>query len=485
LASFEQFLPRAGATQNYKTHMLMKKTVSLLTLIAISTMLFAQKVSEIKIPMTASRWDCPPNTAEFITHKGVPAMKITSGNMVKVKDFTFENGTIEFDIEPQSGAFTGISFRMSSPDEREYFYLRIGRANNPSAMDAAQYAAYSKGVNLWDLLDHYQGPANFKVKEWNHVKMIVSGKQMVVYVNDISRPTLEIPRLEGDVDAGSLGFDGLCVIANLVISPNKVENLPAREGFDPTHHDPRYIRTWQVTEPLPLPRGRELFEGDFPNSATKWREINAERRGLVNLTRVFGKSDNRRFVWLRVKLTSETQQKRKMNLGFSDEVWVFLNKQLVFTDKNIYTSPDMRKEPDGRISVENGELNVTLRQGENELLVGVANDFFGWGVIAKVNSLEGIDMNLNFPVPLDLPKDLTKYLGKYKSPDIPQILSVAAENNVVTVQPTGQAPLVLDYFDKDKFRYEPAGIVLEFYPDDNKMVVKQPDNKDLVFTREQ
>ena len=37
-------------------------------------------------------------------------------------------------------------------------------------------------------------------------------------------------------------------------------------------------------------------------------------------------------------------------------------------------------------------VDVSLKAGDNEILIGVANDFYGWGIIARVESLEGIDL---------------------------------------------------------------------------------------------
>ena len=50
----------------------------------------------------------------------------------------------------------------------------------------------------------------------------------------------------------------------------------------------------------------------------------------------------------------------------------------------------MRKIPDGRISVENAQFELPLKAGDNELLIGVANNFYGWGVIARLESMDGI-----------------------------------------------------------------------------------------------
>jgi hypothetical protein len=35
---------------------------------------------------------------------------------------------------------------------------------------------------------------------------------------------------------------------------------------------------------------------------------------------------------------------------------------------------------------------VPLKQGDNELLIGVANDFFGWGIMARLDNLEDVEV---------------------------------------------------------------------------------------------
>jgi hypothetical protein len=78
-----------------------------------------------------------------------------------------------------------------------------------------------------------------------------------------------------------------------------------------------------------------------------------------------------------------------MRLGFSDEVWVFVNNKLTYIDKNLYRD-NFRKYPDGRISIENSQFPVRFTSGENEILIGVSNNFFGWGIIAWLESMEGL-----------------------------------------------------------------------------------------------
>jgi hypothetical protein len=162
-------------------------------------------------------------------------------------------------------------------------------------------------------------------------------------------------------------------------------------GIDPTDNDPRYLRHWQVSQSAVMPKGIDFSYDLFPKPDAAWTPIAAERRGLINLTRKFGKSESRRIVWLKTKLKSESAQTLKLAFGFSDEVWALINGKMLYVDKNLFLHP-IRKEPDGRCSIENTTFNLPLNAGDNELLIGVANDFYGWGIVARIDSLTGITL---------------------------------------------------------------------------------------------
>lgn len=440
------------------------------------------KASDIKVSMHASAWEISTGGGEFIQHKNAPALKLAGSDRAIIKDLNFRDGTIEYDVEPLSQGFAGIYFHMADNSESEYLYLRTARAGTPNAMDAVQYAPAVKGVLLWDLFYWFQGPANIKLNDWNHIKLVVSGAQMIVYVNDRRTTTLEIPQLEGNASSGRVAFDGKCIVANVSVKPGVVEGLPARPGFDPTHHDPRYIRSWQVTQPQPLAPGRDLIDKDFPTAATEWLTFSAERRGLVNLSRQFGGSNPRRYVWMRAKVNSPTARKASLALGFSDDVWVFVNRAPLYVDKNNYVSPGMRKKPDGRISTDNAQIEIPLKEGDNELLIGLANDFYGWGIIARLDDLEDLTVSTDFPKPIAPPDDLTKYTGTYRSAGAPDII-FTRENNTLIGANAGQPGISLEYFETDKFRYLPGGVVLEFYPNDGKMILKEG-GKEITFIKQ-
>jgi len=373
--------------------MIPKLLIATATAFTVTSATANANASEVRVALSPDQWDASGNV-EFVEHRGVPAMRIAPGvEHVVLKNLNLTNGIVEFDVEPAQPGFVGVHFRFRDLNENECFYLRTQRAGDPTAPDAVQYAPLVKGVNLWDLLGYYQSPASIRSNDWNHVKLVISGARLRAHVNDSRKPVVEVTRLESDAASGTLAFFGAGTFANLVIRPNEVDGLAPQPGDDPTATDDRYLRSWKVSDIFPLDQGREpLTEAELPKRDSTWAALTTERRGLVNLSRVFGKSSSRRAVWLKTTIQSARAQTKKVDLGFSDEVWVLVNGRLLYVDKNLYTHP-IRKPPEGRIALENGSFSLPLLAGDNELLVGVANDFFGWGVIARLDSLEDIEIN--------------------------------------------------------------------------------------------
>lgn len=374
----------------------MKKTIKLLAIFLMATLFCsAQGNKAIKVTMEPGHWSFDPGVAEFVPYKSLAALHIlkSSGPWLQVvlKDLNFRDGTIEYDLEPDDSFAAHFFFHRKDKDNNEHFLLRLNSAGRPHTLDAVQYTPFFGGASAWNLYNNYQGPAVFSLKQWNHIKLVISGAEMLVFVNNMQVPVLSVPQLEGDARDGAIAFSGTGYIANLVVKSGELEGLSSKAGFDDTYNDPRYLRDWQVTKPLPLPLGRELCVNDFPKADTGWHTLQAERRGLVNLSRLYGKTDGRRAVWLRIKLKAAKEQVRKVDFGFCNEAWVFINGSIAFCDKN-YDGEAIQKNPDGTCSLENASFNLPLKEGENELLVGIANTAFGWAIIARLDSMEGIEV---------------------------------------------------------------------------------------------
>lgn len=70
-------------------------------------------------------------------------------------------------------------------------------------------------------------------------------------------------------------------------------------------------------------------------------------------------------------------------------------------------------------------------------------------------------------------QDLDKYIGVYSSKDIPLRLTITKNDKTLLAQATGQPAFGLDAAGKDIFKFEKAGVVLEFNTTDNKLILKQ------------
>lgn len=69
--------------------------------------------------------------------------------------------------------------------------------------------------------------------------------------------------------------------------------------------------------------------------------------------------------------------------------------------------------------------------------------------------------------------DLDQYLGIYSSKDIPLKITDTKNDTTLMAQATGQSAFPLDASDKNIFKFDQAGIVLEFMPANKTMILKQ------------
>ena len=160
---------------------------------------------------------------------------------------------------------------------------------------------------------------------------------------------------------------------------------------------------------------------------------------------------------------------------------------MVFVDKNLFAQR-MRKYPEGRISINNTATELSLKPGENELLIGVANDFYGWGIMARLESTEGITETGKVADILAAAKeigslDLNQYEGIYSSSEFSYKLNFTRKDKQLFVQVTGQEPAQLQTLGKDRFAYVSANVTFDFMPDTKKLMLRQA-NESKEFQKE-
>jgi hypothetical protein len=360
----------------------------------------ARAEGPLKIPMSADRWTTTAGAVNFVEYEGKPSIELKAGNYkqhiqsgaVALKGLTFRDGTIEYDVAATTDMGAAFIFRSADKDNFEMFYLRP-RPKCEEAPDCVQYAPQTHGVLLWDVFPQYQGPAPLRQDDWNHVKLVISGRRMNIFINGATEPTLKIGRLEGDSVEGGLMLEGPGIFANLTVDPAAVEGLTGKPEKDVTASDGRYVRHWQLSPYSKLAADQAPALAELPPSSAAWTPLEAERGGLVNVSRVYGiplKQPDRAVVWLKTTIHSSSAQQKQVSLGWAREIVVFVNGKLVFADKNLYQPPEARKTPDGRLSLQNGSFTLPLKAGNNELAVAVVNNFYGWGLEMRFADLKGL-----------------------------------------------------------------------------------------------
>lgn len=361
---------------------------------ALSGTATAHAADRQAIPMTADRWTLSAD-AKFVEHRGVPAIefgKSLMGAEALIKDLIFKDGMIEFDAEPVQRMGPAIAFRRRDGQVFESFYLR-SFPDCATRVDCVQYAPVVHGVLMWDIYPAHQAPARVKSGEWNRVKMVISGRRMRVYING-GDPALVVDRLEGNTLEGAIALQGMGFVANVTVTRGAVEGLPAQTADDPALKDARLVRNWQISAPAKLPAGADPSLTTLPATKAGWAAFPAETGGLVNVTRRYGVTEERSMVWLRTTIRAAAKADKRAAIGWNDEVWVFVNGKQVYADKNLYqdTPAEKRKTPDGRLSLENGAFTLPLEAGDNEVVVALANKFFGWGLQLRLDDADRITL---------------------------------------------------------------------------------------------
>lgn len=78
---------------------------------------------------------------------------------------------------------------------------------------------------------------------------------------------------------------------------------------------------------------------------------------------------------------------------------------------------------------------------------------------------------------------LNSYVGQYASSQIPLKITIRKQENKLFAQATGQSAFPLEASNSNSFKFEQAGIVLEFNSLKNEMTLKQG-GKEFIFTKE-
>ena len=384
-----------------------------ISLLASSALASAEPAFDAKTSyaMSADAWTMEPPipsmgdqaaSAKFARYEGMPAGTMTlNDGVAALKTARFSTGVIDFDIKPLGYSDAGVVFHREDSAEGEFFYLRAN-PDCPAANDCIQYAPITHTMLNWNIYPNYQGPAPISPTGWNHVRIEVIGEGMRVYINHAAEPSLVVPRLWGLRHDGGLAFKGPAVYANLSIDPHAAAGLPAVPAASV---EAGTVMAWRAAPPSTYDGSGTVLAKDAP-AGDAWGPIEVEPTGLVNLGRAFGlaRFPSPSLAWLKTEVAASAPMHRTLQVGFAEQAWVFLNGQLVYSGNNEYFPSETRLSPDGRLEPDNASVPLDLREGRNEIILAVGNDWrshngpfepshYGWAAEARFDQIEGLDLH--------------------------------------------------------------------------------------------
>lgn len=223
---------------------------------------------------------------------------------------------------------------------------------------------------------------------------------MNVYINRAALPALAVGSLQSGSSQGEIQFRGPAFFANLVVTPDAVEGLAPLPLPDLAANDRGIVRNWQLAPLTSLRYGQTPSYAKMPADAGAWKSVAADTSGMVNMSRKFARTgDPVALTWLKYTVDSDTTQEKYVSLGWIGQVWVFVNGKLVTQGKNFYDPEWERREPDGRLSFENGSFSIRLQTGKNEIVLALFSGVhdnnhtpnrYGWGVGMRYHDPRGI-----------------------------------------------------------------------------------------------
>ncbi len=347
------------------------------------------------VSMTAGHWHpvSEKTDVQYVSKEGFPdgIIVLKSGD-IALNNLAFRDGTIEFDMKPLAEDIPGIRFRQRDHQNGEEFYIRSlpdCRAEN----DCIQYSPVINGFMLWNVYPEYQSRAPVFADGWNHVRLVVSGKRMNVFINDSVQPSLAVGELLGNTRQGGLELHGPAAFANLVVTSGATDGLSPVALPDDMGHVAGVVRAWALGPLTPLHYGSAPTYAEHPPAPETWKPVHSERFGIVNLNRKYNASNEpAALTWIRTSIDSDRDQMKQVSLGWIGQAWIFVSGSMITSGKNFYYPESERRSPDGRLSLENGSFLIPLRHGHNEIMIAMYSSVhddarsrtaYGWGLAMR------------------------------------------------------------------------------------------------------
>jgi hypothetical protein len=382
------------------------------TIVAALLAALGGDVSAETVPLSDGQWRLEGTGTAIERFDGRDTLRMETGTAVR-SGTSLQDGTIDFDVMlSRRRSFVYVHFRVVDEREHEEIYFRPHKSGLP---DAVQYAPVFQGQSAWQL---YHGPGGtaalaFEPGVWTHVRVVLKGRRAALFVGADAKPVM-VSRLAREPRAGAIAFGSFVPRGTPGTDvPARFSNVSVRADaggyvFPPEPPekaaDPGVIRAWSVSRAF---APKEPPPDALPAAATtgELQRVEASASGLVELHRYVrlpepgaepaaagamalpaGRQEAAAVA--RVKVRAAEAGRRRLDLGYSDRVTVFLNGRPLYQGDASYSFDTPRRE--GLIGYDQASLFLPLDKGDNELAVLVSDSFGGWGLMARFADPSGL-----------------------------------------------------------------------------------------------
>jgi len=370
-----------------------------------SSAAYSQTLQTLSLPPDSPRWDLQ-GEAKVTEYQGRKCLLLNGGAAI-LKDFEVRDGVLDTDVAtPARRGFFGFDFRLDKDGANyEEVYLRQHKSGLP---DALQYTPVLNTGRNWQIYNGtgFTGTVDVPKDAWFHLRLEVTGAQAKLYVKDMDKPALVMDDLKSGVQKGQVALyvlTGETYFSNFEVraTPDAPwqRHLPAMA--------PHTLTRWSISPAYDaLARNLEHPLTPSESNAIHWQDVEAEPPGFVVLYRYLEAPHPRvtfqgdfskrlepqtgmKVVYARTTIESDRDQVKKLEIGFSDDVSVFLNGKILYRGRSAqgFRDPGFL----GIVNPENDAVYLPLRKGSNELMLAVSELGGGWGFICRLMELENIN----------------------------------------------------------------------------------------------
>lgn len=355
----------------------------------------------LSVPPDSPRWDLQGEAkpAEYLGRKCL----LLNGGAAVLKDFEMRDAVLDVDVAtPAVRGFFGFDVRID-PEEANYeeIYLRQHKSGLPDAM---QYTPVLHTGRNWQIFNGpgFTGAVDIPKSVWFHLRLEVTGAQAKLYVKDMEKPALVMDDLKSGVQKGKVALitlTGETYFSNFEI--RATPDAPWQRHL--ASMQPGVITHWSISPSYDaLQRNLEHPLSAVESAAIEWQDVEAEPPGFVVLyryrdaphPRVTFQSDfstrlqpqpGMKLLYARANIDSDRDQLKKLEIGYSDDVTVFLNGQILYRGRSAqgFRDPGFL----GIVNPENDAVYLPLHKGRNELLLALSELGGGWGFLCRLSDL--------------------------------------------------------------------------------------------------